>query len=227
MIAEPSVCPECSAKEQELIQEKLLQYEKANIYVEIAPEEKDVKAEDDFQVATRKKKKAFTNNPAPTSARANRYALRSANSSAPKKEKVEGVKSTDSIHNLKLMIYQVTDIPPFQQTLSYNGLPLERDDFTLAQYRIFPDSVLNLEKSKENDQLLEGELLICRIILADVPANYYEEGFKGTGLYGGGPPSQTPKETAMEQESLGKPCPACTLINPLSATQCSVCESKL
>lgn len=165
MTVEPSVCPECSAKEQEIIQEKLLQYEKANIYVEIAPEEKEAKTEDDYLiVATRKKKKGFTNNPAPASARANRYALRSANASAPKKSKIEGVKSTESLHNLKLMIYQVTDIPPFQQSLSYNGLPLERDDFTLAQYRIFPDSVLNLEKSKENDQILEGKVILHVLI---------------------------------------------------------------
>ena len=59
----------------------------------------------------------------------------------------------------------------------------------------------------------------------EIPTNYYEEGFKGTGLYSD---NNTPDFMEIDNVTTnGKLCPVCTLINTVSVEKCQACDSLL
>jgi len=155
-----------------------------------------------------------------TSNRKNKRSLRSA--AAPKQIQISSVKSTQTLQDLKLLIYQEVEIVPYRQNLykreQGKNILLENDDLTLAQYEIKPDSVIVLEKKEESIEILE-----------DVPIGglEIEEGFKGTGLYSfsaPGDPSESDQSSDEKSQHNKWSCAHCTYLNIPEHVVCQICR---
>lgn len=60
------------------------------------------------------------------------------------KNKVTGLKCTDTVAHLKLLLFSQFDIPPNEQALYYNNTLLDKDDKILQEYKILSESTLTL-----------------------------------------------------------------------------------
>jgi len=212
---DPSICSTCQPEQQKVDLQRLSEFENGDIYLIL--NEKEQSKEEDFTVVSKKKKgrgkftEISSNSTTSNGNSASRYSLRSKD--VTKKEKIEGLKHSDSLQHLKLRIYEKMDIPPFQQALFLEEKPLENDQLTLSHYKIYPGVTLVLEKKEEDVEILD-----------DIPSNYYEEGFKGTGLYSNNfeKGNNSPKK---ESNGAEKQCPVCTLFNPSGAPKCDACDT--
>lgn len=143
-----------------------MNYTDAHLFVIKREKEAPKNSENDGFVVVGKKNKHKNNSSSHS------YSTRS--KEAPKSIKIEPVNCNQTLQTLKLQIYQETDIAPFQQTLFYNGQPLENDEWSLSMLNITPRTTLYLEKKEENSDVLEDDSSFSREV---------EEGFKGTALH--------------------------------------------
>ncbi len=159
IITDPEVCQfGCVEHQRELDLEAKLAYQNQHIFV--------VKRESDGGVESNGNRKSHHMRTRTAGSLVATYS-----NHTDTKTKLTGVSATDTLHTLKLKIFQELEIIPIQQKLSKGGTVLEQDDFTLAQYNIIPGTTLMLEKIQENQELL------------DESRPEVEEGFKGTVLH--------------------------------------------
>jgi hypothetical protein len=60
------------------------------------------------------------------------------------KNKIVGLKCTDTVAHLKLLLFSQFDIPPNEQALYYNNTLLDKNDKILQEYKILSESTLTL-----------------------------------------------------------------------------------
>jgi ubiquitin carboxyl-terminal hydrolase 48 len=164
-VMSPPVCHECAKAQQEVDEKKRLTYTDATITIEVRPEKKDESNQQQqqpdpqaFATVTNSRSRRKGNRGKYTRSNPTRYHLRHRTTSEEKKTyRVEGVASSQTLQILKLQIFQLTEIAPFQMNLFLDGKILDNDEKTLFDYKIFPNSVLELEKCLENQSILDGK----------------------------------------------------------------------
>jgi len=120
-----------------------------------------------------------------------RYRLREKNP----KRKIHPVNSTtDTVQSLKLRIYQLLEVPPFQQALWFHDILLDNESSPVSSYRIPNGSDLTLVIVEGNPELLEEET---------ASKEQCEEGFKGSIFYSKSSKDtiEPPAPTTEEQET--------------------------
>mmetsp|Transcript_4816 Transcript_4816/g.6723 ORF Transcript_4816/g.6723 Transcript_4816/m.6723 type:complete len:547 (+) Transcript_4816:1487-3127(+) len=207
---DPSLCEEgCQQHYQQKIAQQRLDYHDKTFNVILRDKPKQETKENEWvAVGGRRKNKQFNNNP---SQRVLRSQQKDQNE---KKVAVQHINCTDTLQELKLKIFEATEIPPLQQRISLDDQPnaiLSSDDLTLAQCNITLKSIVVVEKlEEENIEFLD-----------DVVKPEVEEGFKGTGLLG----YSKRKENQPEQQPPA--CSACTFINEHGSKTCSMCGNDM
>jgi len=88
-----------------------------------------------------------------------------------RKNKITGLKCTDTIGHLKLLLFAQFDIPPNEQVLYYNNTLLDKNDKVLQEYKILPETTITLVRVEPNEFDFDEQMKIQT-----------EEGFKGTSL---------------------------------------------
>jgi hypothetical protein len=134
---EPSVCHACAREQQLLDEQKQLSYNAATLSIVLRP----------------------TTTTTTTTTNSSNGGGRRTRGARPRKMtyKIDNVSSSQTLHTLKLQIFQETEIAPFQMNIYLDGLLLSNDEASLAQLKVFPTSFLELEKCEENQQILEGQ----------------------------------------------------------------------
>lgn len=246
----PQLCSECAFLQQEEDKRKKLHFTDSTLTVILLPlnsQEEMQNDESNFQpVNNSRRKKKHNNNP---SHAASNYNTRS-KGTAGKSYMIKHINSSQTLQQIKLLIYQQTDIPPFQQkVVKLNGEAFmdmlgAYDDMTLSEIGLVSESTLVIQKIEENDHYLadDSQQLQSNKAKSREP----EQGFKGTALHSI-PISKNLVNIKEDQENcltssgsedgkhLGKPainaedndtawsCQQCTFRNPKLALQCEIC----
>ncbi|XP_012938291.1 ubiquitin carboxyl-terminal hydrolase 48 isoform X2 [Aplysia californica] len=93
-------------------------------------------------------------------------------------EKEVTVSSTMTLKELKILLFSVCSVPPFDQNLSLDGRSLKDDDATLQDLKVYPQCVIFLKADEPT-----GDISSAVDDFLSVPTGP-EEGFKGTNLLG-------------------------------------------
>eukprot|EP00026_Physarum_polycephalum_P000821 Phypoly_transcript_00822.p1 GENE.Phypoly_transcript_00822~~Phypoly_transcript_00822.p1 ORF type:complete len:1300 (+),score=300.82 Phypoly_transcript_00822:456-3902(+) len=149
----PEVCVDCLTSRKLQEEEDRINYTEGSLFIQQAPN-------GDGKEAPSLPKRASS-----------RYRLREKN---PKRKLHPVNSTTDTIQSLKLRIYQLLEVPPFQQALWFNETLLDNESSPLSSYRIPNGSDITLVVIEGNPDLLEEE---------NANKGQCEEGFKGSIFY--------------------------------------------
>lgn len=128
--------------------------------------------------------------------------------------------------NFPFQVNKAFKIPTISQRLYYNGVELDDNSKTIAELKILNKDVLYLKEIDEDTIVLDSDTEED----AGKKRNKRVEGdaFKGTLLSGGSSPPPADDlandDANNDSSSRQKACPACTLLNPLDAVYCEVCD---
>ncbi|XP_059143217.1 ubiquitin carboxyl-terminal hydrolase 48-like [Physella acuta] len=92
-------------------------------------------------------------------------------------EKELVVSSNMTLKELKIQLYNLCSVPPFDQNLSLDGRCLKNDELTLQDLKVYPQCVIFLKADEPTETAASVEDFLS------VPTRP-EEGFKGTNLLG-------------------------------------------